>query len=136
MTYGRLARFLLPLAVTAIVLELGQQVLSAGMARVPQATQTLAAYGLAWGLVLFLTSPLGQAKELGLVLVNSEQSWRMVRRFVLVLGFALVCAMAALTLGPIEPTRSSRDCTAWTRSSARRCGWRCCCCCRTRSCAE
>ncbi len=68
----------------------------------PQATQTLAAYGLAWGLVLFLTSPLGQAKELGLVLVNSEQSWRMVRRFVLVLGFALVCAMAALTLGPIS----------------------------------
>ena len=73
-----------------------------GWRGVPQATQTLAAYGLAWGLVLFLTSPLGQAKELGLVLVNSEQSWRMVRRFVLVLGSALVCAMAALTLGPIS----------------------------------
>lgn len=101
MSYGRLARFLLPLAVTAIVLELGQQFLSAGMARVPQATQTLAAYGLAWGIVLFLTSPLGQAKELGLVLVSTPQAWREVRRFVVLLGLALVCGMAALTIGPI-----------------------------------
>ena len=101
MSYGRLARFLLPLAVTAIVLELGQQFLSAGMARVPQATQTLAAYGLAWGLVLFFTSPLGQAKELGMVLVNSPQSWRMVRRFVFILGAAMVCATASLTFGPV-----------------------------------
>jgi progressive ankylosis protein len=101
MSYGRLTRFLLPLAVTAIVLELGQQFLSAGMARVPQATQTLAAYGLAWGLVLFLASPLGQVKELGLVLVNSPQSWRKVRRFVLLLGAALVCVAATLTFGPI-----------------------------------
>lgn len=104
MTYGRLARFLLPLAVTAIVLELGQQFLSAGMARVPQATQTLAAYGLAWGLVLFLTSPLGQAKELGLVLVDSPQSWRSVRRFVFILGAALVAATASLSIGPIGRT--------------------------------
>ena len=102
MTYRRLARFLLPLAVTAIVLELGQQFLSAGMARVPHATETLAAYGLAWAVVLFLTSPLGQAKELGLVLVNSPESWRKVQRFVLVLGLVLVCGLAALTAGPIS----------------------------------
>ena len=101
MTYGRLARFVLPLAVTAIVIELGQQFLSAGMARVPQATQTLAAYGLAWGLVLFLTSPLAQAKELGLVLVSSPQSWLAVRRFVLILGAVLVCATASLSFGPV-----------------------------------
>jgi hypothetical protein len=102
MTYGRLARFLLPLAVTAIVLELGQQFLSAGMARVPRATETLAAYGLAWAVVLFLTSPLGQAKELGLVLVNSPESWRKVQRFVLLLGIVLVVGLAALTAGPIS----------------------------------
>ncbi|OUC08458.1 hypothetical protein RY27_08865, partial [Litorilinea aerophila] len=61
-------RFLLPLAVTAMVLELGSQVLNAGMARMPWATETLAGYGLAWGLVLFLASHLAQAKELGSVL--------------------------------------------------------------------
>lgn len=99
--YARLARFLLPLAVTAIVLEVGQQFLSAGMARVPRATETLAAYGLAWGIVLFLSSPLGQAKELGLVLVNSQQSWRTVQRFVFLLGMVLVIGLALLTVGPI-----------------------------------
>lgn len=102
MTYGRLARYVLPLAVTAIVLELGQQFLSAGMARVPQATQTLAAYGLAWGLVLLLSSPLGQAKELGLVMVATPQSWRQVRLFVLILGLLSMSVAVALTFGPVS----------------------------------
>ncbi len=101
MNYRRLTRFILPLAVTAIVVELGQQFLSAGMARVPQATQTLAAYGLAWGLVLLLTSPVGQTKELGLVLVNSPQSLAKIRAFVLLLALTMVAGMASLTFTPL-----------------------------------
>lgn len=101
MSYGRLARFLLPLAITSIVVELGSQVLNGGMARVPHATQTLAAYGLAWGLVLFLGSPLGQAKELGLVLVVDRDSLGAVRRFVVVSGLVLMAGLASLTLTPL-----------------------------------
>ena len=98
MTYSRLVRFLLPLAITAIVIGLGSQVLSGGMARVPQAVQTLAAYGLAWGLVLFLASPLAQTKELGLVLVNDQHSLSKVRRFVVIFGVVMMTALAGLTL--------------------------------------
>lgn len=101
MSYGRLARFLLPLAITSIVVELGSQVLNGGMARVPHATQTLAAYGLAWGLVLFLGSPLGQAKELGLVLVVDRDSLGAVRRFVIASGLVLMAGLASLTLTPL-----------------------------------
>jgi hypothetical protein len=101
MSYGRLVRFLLPLAITSIVVELGSQVLNGGMARVPQATQTLAAYGLAWGLVLFLGSPLGQAKELGLALVVDRASLVAVRRFVLVSGLLLMAGLASLPLTPL-----------------------------------
>lgn len=101
MSYGRLTRFLLPLAITSIVVELGSQVLNGGMARVPQATQTLAAYGLAWGLILFLSSPLGQAKELGLALVVDRDSLVSVRAFVVIAGLALMAGVASLTLTPL-----------------------------------
>ncbi len=101
MSYWRLVRYLLPLAITSIVVELGSQVLNGGMARVPQATQTLAAYGLAWGLVLFLSSPLGQGKELGLVLVVDHRSLVTVRWFVMAAGLALMAGLASLTLTPL-----------------------------------
>ncbi len=101
MTYARLVKFILPLAVTAIVVELGSQVLNAGMARAPEATTTLAAYGLAWGLVLFLTAPLGQAKELGLALVNDRTGLIVVRRFVVLLGVTLMVGLASLTMTPL-----------------------------------
>ena len=68
MIYLRLFRFLLPLAITTIVLEFGTQMLNAGMARMPHATETLAGFGVALGIILFLTSPLGQSRELGLVM--------------------------------------------------------------------
>lgn len=93
-------RFLLPLAVTAMVLELGSQVLNAGMARMPRATETLAGYGLAWGLVLFLASPLAQAKELGLVLAVDRESLRPVRRFVAMAGVTLSVGLASLAVTP------------------------------------
>ena len=101
MSYARLTRFLLPLAVTMIVLDLGRQVLSGGMARVPQATQTLAAYGLSIGLVMFLSSPLAQVKELGLVLVNDPTSLSQVRRFVIILAIVMMSALASLTVTPV-----------------------------------
>lgn len=101
MSYGRLVRFLLPLVVTSIVVELGSQVLNGGMARVPQATQTLAAYGLAWGLVLFLGSPLGQARELGLAMVVDHDSLVVVHNFVLAAGLLLMAALAGLPLTPL-----------------------------------
>jgi hypothetical protein len=80
------------------VVELGSQVLNGGMARVPHATETLAAFGLAWGLVLFLASPLAQAKDLGLVLVSDRRSRRSVRRFVLAWGAVMMAALASLPL--------------------------------------
>ena len=101
MSYGRLLRFILPLAVTAIVMELGSQVLNGGMARVPQATTTLAAFGVAWGLVLFLAAPLVQSRELGLALVSNHADLAAVRRFVVLAGTVLMLALASLTLTPL-----------------------------------
>ncbi|MEZ4682994.1 MAG: hypothetical protein R2932_53175 [Caldilineaceae bacterium] len=101
MIYLRFLRFLLPLAVTSIVLELGTQVLNAGMARVPQPTITLAGFGVAWGLVLFFTSPLAQAKELGLVMGDGPAARKQVRRFVIGLGVLLSLGLGLLAVTPI-----------------------------------
>lgn len=101
MVYLRFFRFLLPLAITNIVLEFGTQMLNAGMARMPNATETLAGFGVAWGIVLFLTSPLGQARELGLVMGDGRAARQQVRRFVLYTGIVLTASLAALALTPL-----------------------------------
>lgn len=99
--YARFTRFILPLAITAIVFELGTQVLNGGVARVPQATQTLAAFGLAWGIVLFFTGPLVQSKELGLVLVDGPASFVKVRNFVGGFGALLMAGLGLIALSPL-----------------------------------
>ena len=99
--YLQLTRFLLPLVLAMIAPELGRQVLNGGMARMPQAIETLASYGLAWGLVMFMVSTLAQTKQLGLVLVDSEASLRMVRRCILVFGAILAGALIVLALTPV-----------------------------------
>ncbi len=101
MTYWKMLRFILPLVITAIVMELGSQVLNGGMARVPQATTTLAAFGVGWGLILFLSAPLVQSRELGLILVNDLATLAAVRRFVLLAGCTLMVGLASFTLTPL-----------------------------------
>lgn len=101
MIYLRFTRFLLPLAITSIVLEFGTQALNTGMARVPEATTTLASFGVAWGIILFFTSPLAQAKELGLVMGEGAAARQQVRRFVLVIGLLLTAGLGLLALTPV-----------------------------------
>ena len=99
MTYGQLTRCILPLILTLVVQGLSGQFLSGGMARVPRATQVLASYGLAWGLVDFLASPLSQVRQLGLVLAQSRSALRRLLWFVLACaaGLSGVLLLLALT---------------------------------------
>lgn len=98
MIYAQLARFLFPLVLTMVVYGLSGQFLNGGMARVPRATETLAAYGLAWGLTDFLASPISQVRQVGLVLATSAVSLRRVRNFVLVAGLGLSALLPLLGL--------------------------------------
>jgi hypothetical protein len=101
MIYLQFIRFLLPLLLTMVAIEFGGQVLNGGMARMPQATETLASYGLAWGMVTFLASPLSQARQLGLVLVDSWSAYRKVRLVVLICGLLLAGLLASLAVSPL-----------------------------------
>ena len=95
--YLRFTRFLLPLVLTILIFEFGAQSINAGMARMPDAIRVLAAFGLAWGLVTSLSSPLAQLRYAGMVLVEDKRDfWR---GLFYVSGLALIMVAVQWLLG-------------------------------------
>ena len=88
--YLRFTRFLLPLVLTILIFEFGAQSINAGMARMPDAIRILAAFGLAWGLVTTLSSPLAQIRYAGLVLVEDKRDFWRVLNYVGALALIMV----------------------------------------------
>ena len=88
--YLRFTRFLLPLVLTILIFEFGAQSINAGMARMPDAIRVLAAFGLAWGLVTTLSSPLAQIRYAGLVLVEDKRDFWRVLNYVGALALIMV----------------------------------------------
>ena len=101
MIYRQLVLFLAPLAVIPFASEIGSQFLNGGMARVPSAVETLAAYGLAFGLISFLSTPLHQCGQLGLVLTNDHHSHRKNQLFLLFLWAAVSLVLLVLAATPV-----------------------------------
>lgn len=99
--YLRLSRFLLPLVLTIVIQEFGGQFLNAGMARLPDATETLAAYGLAWGLLLLILAPIAQTIQTSLVLAGNRADFGKTLRFVLSVALLLVLFQLSLALTPL-----------------------------------
>ena len=99
--YWRLTTFVFPLVLTIIIHEFGVQFLNAGMARMPNATETLAAYGLAYGLLLLLSGPLAQSKQMSLVLVEDRRSLRQTWLFVLAFSLLLMLLQLSMVMTPL-----------------------------------
>ena len=99
--YTQFIRFMFPLVLTVIAQSLGRQVLNGGMARMPQATETLASFGLAWGLVAFLTSALAPTRQMGLVLVDGRRAFSITFAVVLLAGLLLSGVLIGLALTPL-----------------------------------
>ncbi len=99
--YRPLFWFLLPLVITELVFELGIQVLNGGIARVPRATETLAAYGIAWGLASFLSGTVSQTRQMSMVLVRDRATFHTVFRCVVGFGGVHFVLLACLAFTPI-----------------------------------
>lgn len=99
--YRPLFWFLLPLVITELVFELGIQVLNGGIARVPRATETLAAYGIAWGLASFLSGTVSQTRQMSMVLVRDRATFHTVFRCVAGFGGVHLLILASLAFTPV-----------------------------------
>ncbi len=102
--YLRFALFLLPLIITIFVQETAIQWIAAGLARLPMPVESLAAFGLAWGISTFLTGPLVYSKQMSLVLVERKQSFWRALHFILIVAGVVTAIQALLAL--TEPGRA------------------------------
>ena len=100
--YLRFTRFLLPLVLTILIFEFGTQSINAGMARMPDAIRVLAAFGLAWGLVTSLSSPLAQLRYAGMVLVEDKRDFWRGLLYVSALALIMVAVQWLLSGTPIS----------------------------------
>ncbi len=73
--------FWVPLALMWLVMGIEQPALNAVMARLPNATQNLAAFEIAFGLALLIESPILQMLSAATALVNGPLSYRRLTRF-------------------------------------------------------
>ncbi len=99
--YRSLFWFLLPLVITELIYELGIQVINGGIARVPRPTETLAAYGIAWGLTSFLTGTVSQTRQMSMVLVRDRVTFHTVFRCVGGFGAVHFLILACLAFTPV-----------------------------------
>ncbi len=99
--YLHLFRFILPLVITELVYEFGLQVLNGGIARMPQAIETLAAYGLAWGITSFLSATVSQTRQMSMVLVKNRAEYRTALQCIIGFGGLHTVLLVSLAFTPV-----------------------------------
>ena len=94
-------RFYRPLAMTSIIQQAARPVLNAGIAAAVLGVDSLAAWPVAWSLVILIAGPGWSLQQLTNALAVDEAAYRRVRRFCIVLSGAFVALLALVALTPL-----------------------------------
>ena len=99
LTLRAMWRFYRPLAMSTILRQFTRPVLSAGIAAAAMPRESLAAWPVAWGLVILITGPAWSLQQLTTALATSRSAFRRVRNFALTLSalFGGLLALVAFT---------------------------------------
>ncbi len=104
LTYAQILTFFLPLAAMMIMNTSLQPFIQGLVARSPVSpTESLASYGVAWGLFLIISGPLNMLHQCALVFARKPRGrdWETVRRFSLAAGFVVSSILAIVALTPL-----------------------------------
>jgi hypothetical protein len=101
LTQRHILRLWLPLAAMWLLMSLEQPTLSAVIARLPEPTLNLAAYGLTFALALIVESPVIMFLTLGTALARSRQAYQMLMRFTHIMAWGLTGFHLLLGLSPL-----------------------------------
>lgn len=94
--YLEIARFILPLSLTSLIITLSHSVVNAGVARTADPEVALAAYALARSLVMLIENPMFMVRQTVVSLVKDIPSFVKVSRFVYYLSGAITLFLAIL----------------------------------------
>ena len=89
------------MAISTLLLALTEPVLQAGMARLPQADLSLAAYPVCTSLTWLTGTPMWNMQQVIIAQVRDRASYKVVQRFVLSVGLALTVFMVLIALPPV-----------------------------------
>jgi len=92
---GELLRFYLPLVLTSQMMTLGVPLINLALTRAADPQLHLAAYGVCFGLLVFLNAPMLVSRDAGAGLATDRRSWRRLVRVVMI-GGALVAGIDLL----------------------------------------
>jgi hypothetical protein len=94
-------RFYRPLALTTILRQMGRPILSAGIAAAMLPRASLAAWPVAWGLVILISGPAMSLQQLTTALAADRPAYRRVRRFSLGLSALFSMTLALVVFTPV-----------------------------------
>jgi hypothetical protein len=92
----------LPLAATSLLTLLAQPVIGAGLARMPNAKENLAAWPVVWAILFIFRSPAFALPEAVIALVSQRRLKQAIKIFCGKIGLAASFAMALLALTPLS----------------------------------
>jgi len=103
LTTSRIFWVWLPMAATWIMMSVEGLLVAAVVARLPDATVNLAAFGVAFAFALILEAPIIMMLSASTALCKDREAFRSLRRFGATLNLGLTLIMLAWTLSPLYP---------------------------------
>lgn len=99
---SRTASIFFPLAISGFLMSFAQHIITAGITRLSDPEISLAAYGVALPLSVFIESPVIVLLSVANALVKDKQSYAVVSRFTIWLGLGVTAVQAVIAFTPLS----------------------------------